>query len=68
MTKLMEYPTGYKKKTKTTCTMRTAKQWDKLGSAVVPSAPLEVFKAQLHKAPGSLSDPVAEPALSRRLD
>lgn len=49
-------------------TMRMAKQWDKFGRAVVLSPSLEVFKAQLDKAPTNLSDCTVDPALSRTLD
>lgn len=48
--------------------MSRAKQWDKLGWEVVQSPSLEVLKTQVDKAPGSLSDPMTDPALSRRLD
>lgn len=48
--------------------MSRAEQWDKLGWEVVQSPSSEVLKTQVDKAPGSLSDSMADPALSRSLD
>lgn len=45
-----------------------AREWEKFGRAVLLSPSLDVFEAQLDKAPSSLSDHRVGTALSRRFD